>query len=96
MSAMRCSGCRVEVGGQHLPSCPRQGIVTAASDYRDRHGMSEREQKIRINCSGEHFDVSALDVLYLLGVIDVIRGDRTRLAEQRDELQSKLEAKVSA
>jgi hypothetical protein len=33
---LRCSGCLQPVGQQHKPSCPRQGIVTADSDYRDR------------------------------------------------------------
>lgn len=48
-------------------------------------GMSEREKRIRIHCSSERFNVSAVDVLYLLGVIDVIRGDRQRLRKSLDE-----------
>ena len=46
--------------------------------------MSEREKRIRIHCSSERFNVSAVDVLYLLGVIDVIRQDRTRLIAKAD------------
>jgi len=34
--ASRCSDCKVEAGGQHKPSCHRQGLVTSASDYRYR------------------------------------------------------------
>jgi hypothetical protein len=33
---IRCSDCRQTFGKQHLPHCHRQGIVTTASDYRDR------------------------------------------------------------
>lgn len=29
----RCSDCKVPVGGQHRPSCHRQGMVTPDSDY---------------------------------------------------------------
>ena len=45
-------------------------------------GMSERENRIRIHASSKRFNVSAVDVLYLLGVIDVIRGDRKRLQDK--------------
>lgn len=33
---IRCSGCRELGGQQHRPSCPRKGLVTVSSDYRDR------------------------------------------------------------
>jgi hypothetical protein len=32
----RCTDCKEPLGAQHLPSCHRQGLVTATSDYRDR------------------------------------------------------------
>lgn len=32
----RCSDCKVAAGGQHKPSCHRQGLVTTTSDYRER------------------------------------------------------------
>ncbi len=35
-AAIRCSGCKEPAGAQHRPSCSRQGLVTAASDYRDK------------------------------------------------------------
>jgi hypothetical protein len=34
---IKCSGCGAKEGGQHKPSCSRQGLVTRASDYRDHH-----------------------------------------------------------
>ena len=58
--------------------------------------MSEREKKIRIHCSGERFNVSAVDVLYLLGVIDVIRGDRRQMGKQREEMDKSFEKLKSA
>ena len=33
---VRCSECNRREGSQHRPSCHRQGLVTSASDYRDR------------------------------------------------------------
>lgn len=35
--AIRCSDCLVSEGAQHKPSCHRQGIVSTASDYRDKN-----------------------------------------------------------
>ena len=29
----KCTDCKVPIGGQHLPGCHRQGIVTEAADY---------------------------------------------------------------
>ena len=29
----KCTDCKVAIGGQHLPGCHRQGLVTMASDY---------------------------------------------------------------
>ena len=56
--------------------------------HRQIDGMSDRENRIRIHCSSERFNVSAVDVLYLLGVIDVIREDRKRLRDKLDRLTS--------
>lgn len=30
---LTCTDCGVSAGGQHKPSCHRQGLVTATSDY---------------------------------------------------------------
>jgi hypothetical protein len=42
-------------------------------------GMSERERRIRVLVSAGKLPISAVDTLYLIGVIDVIREDRDRL-----------------
>lgn len=52
-------------------------------------GMSERENRIRIHASSKRFNVSAVDVLYLLGVVDVIRGDCKRLQDKLDALRKR-------
>jgi len=38
-----CSDCHVPLGGQHRPSCHRQGVVTAASDYTAARAASEAD-----------------------------------------------------
>jgi hypothetical protein len=55
--------------------------------------MSKREWQIRTRCSGEHVDVSAVDVLYLLGVIDTIRADRNRLRNKANAADAEPESK---
>ncbi len=48
----------------------------------DMDGISERERKLRLLVSAGKLPISAIDTLYLIGVIDVIRGGRTRIKEE--------------
>ena len=54
---------------------------------QNEQGMSERERKIRILVSAGKFPISAIDTIYLIGVIDVIREDRSRLRIAAEEIQ---------
>lgn len=48
-------------------------------------GMSARERQIRMLVSAGKFPISAIDTLYLIGVIDVIREDRNRLRDRQHD-----------
>jgi hypothetical protein len=52
--AFRCSDCGNPAGSQHKPSCHRQGLVTSASDYRDRDatGNLAPQKAVRLKPTG--------------------------------------------
>ena len=83
----RCVICGEPVEYEGDTYCRRCGMRSELDDMATSEGMSERERKIRIAVSAGKFPISAIDTLYLIGVIDVIRADRGRGRARVDELE---------
>lgn len=75
----RCIICGEPVWYEGDTYCRPCGMKSELDDMAPSEGMGERERKIRIAVSTGKFPISAVDTLYLIGVIDVIREDRNRL-----------------
>ena len=83
----RCVICGESVQYEGDTYCRRCGMRSELDDMVPSEGMSERERKIRTLVLAGQFPISAVDTLYLIGVIDVIRADRERGRARVDELE---------